>query len=470
LHKNRYLDWNYVVNLTKGLAMIIQFVVRNILSFSDEEDTVFKMTATKDDRHPNHVVDIQEQGLQVLRTAAVYGANGAGKTNLVKALSFLKRLVTKGIGPKKKIPINRFRLKEQSAKNPAKFVIDFLQNNVHYSYGIVLDDSSVLEEWLYCTKPNGRETKLFERTTDENGEPNIDFGAQLKKESGEDFLEFLAKGTRKEQPFISEAESRNLKQTQPVIDWFREKLAIISVEPIYRPLQVRLHEDKNFADDLGKFLKAAGTGIESVVTKSEELDFKRHLPDMPESTRQEILNDLNGKINVVIGGQRLDDEFLVIRGTREKPEILKLQTVHKSTNGESVTFSFSEESSGTKKLMHLFPALISLTQEDKVYVIDELDRSMHPLLSRAFLKTFLQADNKKSQLIFTTHEECLLDLDIIRRDEVWFVQKDENTNASKCYPLTDYKVRPDLEIRKGYLNGRFGAIPFFSDAKQLGWA
>lgn len=448
--------------------MLIQLVVKNFLSFRDE--TVFRMTATNDTRHPDHVLNIESQKISLLRSAAIYGANGAGKTNLVTALAFMKRLLVNGVKPKTNIGLRRFKLDDESERSPAKFEIEILKNGIRYSYGILLDDTRIHEEWLFSTKPDGgREARLFERVTSKDGTSTIEFGPQLK-ENGEDFLLFLAKGTRPEQPFISEAESRNVKQIQPVLDWFRDTLSIIRTSTTYRPLAVRLGKDKNFADSLGKFLKAAGTGIEAVEANEEALDFDKHFPGMPQALRDDLLTSLDGKANMIIlGPEGPEDDFTAISGNRDNPKLLKLHTVHGGNKGERVSFRFAEESSGTKRLIHLFPALFALTQEGKVFVVDELDRSMHPLLSRLFFQTFLETASKSGQLIFTTHEECLLDLDLIRRDEIWFIEKDK-TESSHCYPLTDFKIRPDVEIRKGYLNGRFGAIPFFGDIASLGWS
>ncbi|MHB8422565.1 MAG: AAA family ATPase [Leptospirales bacterium] len=444
--------------------MLIQFVVQNYLSFRDE--TIFRMTATNDSRHPNHVVNMESQKISLLRSAAIYGANGAGKSNIVYALYFLRDLVINGIRPKDKILLDKFKLSEESNQSPARFEIELLKNEIHYSYGIVLEDTRVCEEWLFSTRPKGREVRLFERITDKEGNTKIEFGPQLIKANGIDFLSFLEKGTRPEQPFITETESRNVKGTHPVLDWFRDSLDILSPSATYSRLPVRISQDRNFTDALGTFLKAAGTGIEAVETKEEPLDFNLLFPEMSEGDRQEILSGLDGKSKFAV--MRTKSDLMLITGNREAPKLLKLYTVHRGKQEKKILFAFGEESSGTKRLVHLFPALFEMINKDRIYVIDELDRSMHPLLSKLFLTSFLENASPNSQLIFTTHEESLLDLDIIRRDEVWFIEKDRE-EVSHCYPLTDFKIRPDLEIRKGYLNGRFGAVPFFGDVTNLGW-
>jgi AAA15 family ATPase/GTPase len=148
---------------------------------------------------------------------------------------------------------------------------------------------------------------------------------------------------------------------------------------------------------------------------------------------------------------------------------VRLKTVHKGKDGLHVSFDFEEESAGTRRLMDILPILADVRSGEKVYVIDELDRKLHPLLSRLFVESYLEqcCDSLRGQLIFTTHDTHLLDLDLLRRDEIWFLQKD-NEGGSNLYSLADLKVRPDLKIEKGYLNGRFGGIPFISPEPLFG--
>jgi AAA15 family ATPase/GTPase len=146
-----------------------------------------------------------------------------------------------------------------------------------------------------------------------------------------------------------------------------------------------------------------------------------------------------------------------------------LRTRHRDANGKLVDFSLEEESEGTQRLINLIPSLFLLKQDlEKVIFLDELDRRLHTKLSRCFVEMAINCRNKNNQLIFTTHDTNLLDLDLLRRDEIWFVEKNDQ-GASSCYSLAEFKVRPDLKIEKGYLNGRFGAIPFFGNLKSLGW-
>ena len=166
-----------------------------------------------------------------------------------------------------------------------------------------------------------------------------------------------------------------------------------------------------------------------------------------------------------LGGTR----FLVFKDDQSQLTLIQLRTRHRSEDGEFIDFSIEEESEGTQRLINLIPALFILKQEEeKVIFLDELDRRLHPLLSRNFVQVAMTCRDKKNQLIFTTHDTNLLDLDLLRRDEIWLVEKSEQ-GVSSLYSLAEFKMRPDIKIEKGYLNGRFGAIPFFGNPQNLGW-
>jgi hypothetical protein len=219
---------------------------------------------------------------------------------------------------------------------------------------------------------------------------------------------------------------------------------------------------------MGELLEIADTGIQGLETKVEPFDASRFLPSMPEEIRADILQRIQqfrGKATLQIEGISLVSE------ENEQAQLFTLLTEHKTVDGMRTSFSLDAESDGTKRLMHLAPALLDLQSEGKVYVIDELDRSLHPHLSRLFVDTFLQ--NAKSggccgQMIVTTHDTSLLDLSLLRRDEIWFVEKDDQ-DASRLTSLAEFKgeVRADLKVAKSYLNGRFGAVPIIRDTRRL---
>lgn len=454
--------------------MLVQFSVGNFLSFKDE--TTFSMVADGgDQQHPDHVLPGGSgKSVALLRAAAIYGANGSGKSNLVKALQFARNRVVRGSRPDQTIPVVPFRLGRADQKRLSTFEFLIKHDGVLYSYGFRLNSSRVAEEWLFAT-PKLQEVRFFARKTDEKGQTTVEFGTQFsgKGAKQKQFLEFVAQGTRPNQLFLTEAADRNIKVAKPVSEWFRDVLVIIPAESRHQGLEFRAHRNASFTEYLTGFLRHAGTGIDGISTKEVALDFDRDLPDMPEEMREKVKEDIatlnQDKFYVVDypNGARM----ILTRADDGQPKRLLLRTRHKAEDGREVHFPIEDESEGTQRLVHLVPTLVSMNEEpEKVVVLDELDRRLHPLLCRRFLEAALQSGGpqNKSQLIFTTHDTNLLDLELLRRDEIWFVEKDAG-GASKMYSLAEFKIRPDLKIQKGYLNGRFGAIPFFGDISRLGW-
>ena len=340
---------------------------------------------------------------------------------------------------------------------------------MEYTYGFVANSKRILEEWLFA-RPKSQEVRYFERVTDVQSSTKVEFGPTLKRwEKDEQFLEFVARGTRENQLFLTEAMERNMESVKPVYQWFRDVLTLVPTNLPMQPIEIRACQEVSFTEFMGDFLCLADTGINGVVTEEEELDYKRHLPGMPEVLRQRLEDDL-AKQEVVwmIGGE--EKPSFAIRSGKDGPTVIRLKTKHKDQQGQPVLFNIEEESSGTQRVMQILPILADIKTGNRVYVIDELDRKLHPLLSRLFVETFLeQSKANNSQLIFTTHETSLLNMDLLRRDETWFVEKDTG-GVSHLYSLSSLKVRPDLKIERGYLQGRFGAIPFIGDTRALGWS
>ena len=455
--------------------MLVQVTIENFLSFKDA--TTFSMLGVNSDlSHVEHLaVNVAGKEKSLLPVAAIYGANAAGKSNLINAIDFAKDLIVEGTRSGQVIPVSTFKLGDYS-KKPNKFDFVFTHKNALYSYGFTLNSSQILEEWLYGIPPNKkREVSYFERNTSERKETKVECGAVLRGKSDRDkqFLEFIAKGTRPNQLFLTEAVEWNVKLLIPVVDWFKKVLTIIPAESRATGLEIRILSSKEFTRSLGEFLKFSGTGIDSVEVDKAILNFDYHFPELPANIREEINQQLTeAKENsVVIIESIFGKHHLLMKGEEGQISLMQLKTKHRHENGQLVDFSLDEESEGTQRLINLIPALFILKKApEKVILLDELDRRLHPLLSRQFLEFSLRCktEDSRNQLIFTTHDTNLLDLDLLRRDEIWFVEKNQQ-GASHLYSLAEFKIRPDLKIEKGYLNGRFGAIPFFGDIRNLGW-
>ncbi len=453
--------------------MLIQLTIQNFLSFRDE--VTFSMVGVNSDQqHIDHLAeDAAGKGRSILPIGAIYGANAAGKSNLLEAISFAKNLVVQGTRSSQTIPVSPFKLGDYS-KQPSKFEFIFTHQGTQYSYGFTLNRDQIFEEWLYGI-PEGKKLDVmyFERVTSSKKETTVEYGSKLKGRSKkyQQFLDFIAEGTRPNQLFLTESLERNVVILKPIFDWFRKVLTIIPAEADFRGLEMGILSDESFTDFLSEFLKFAGTGIDSIVTEEVELDFERQFPTMPKVLRDNLIQALNqAEKNTMamienLGGTR----FLLFKDDESQVILIQLKTRHRSEDGEFIDFLIEEESEGTQRLINLIPTLFILKQEEeKVIFLDELDRRLHPLLSRSFVQVAINCRNKKNQLIFTTHDTNLLDLDLLRRDEIWFVEKSEQ-GVSNLYSLAEFKMRPDLKIEKGYLNGRFGAIPFFGNPQSLGW-
>lgn len=449
--------------------MLVQFTVGNYLSFGP--DTTWNLRATSDTRLAHHVVtNADGQGgkaLGVLRAAALYGANAAGKSNLISALAFAQRLILEGTRGDAAIGVRPFKLGGQGQASRFEFI--FRHDKVLYAYGFAVSARRVHEEWLFAT-PEKREQRLFERTTDEAGKVQVEFGPGLKKSVGAARLGFIAQDTRPNQLLLTELSERNVEAIKPAMQWFKEVILLIGAESRVEQFPVVAHLSKNFKGFVRDFVNVAGTGIADIEVDSIPVDWERDFPGMPDSQREEIQTHLS-KIEPRTGYLALDgrgQRFFLMRDAKGDPFRLELFTIHLDSGGRAIRFRLSEESDGTQRLFHLVPALFGLKTEPKVLVIDELDRRLHTLLARLFVQQALDCgdDEPQGQLIFTTHDTNLLDLDLLRRDEIWFVEKDAS-GATHLASLAEWKVRPDLEIEKGYLNGRFGAIPFFGDVSKL---
>jgi uncharacterized protein len=454
--------------------MLIQFTIQNFLSFRDE--VTFSMVAVNSDsQHSDHLAQHEVgEGRSVLPIAAIYGANAAGKSNFIKAIAFAQNLVLEGTRSNHTIAIHPFKLGDCS-KSPSKFEFIFTYKGSQYSYGFTLNREQILEEWLYGI-PQGKKKEImyFERFTSiQDSNPTkttIKFGSIIKGKTRKDEqnLNFIALGTRPNQLFLTESIDRNLNTLMPVYNWFNNALTVIPADVDCTGLEVSVQRNKKFRNFLDRFLQITGTGINSVVDEKIEVNFDQHLATMHKSTREKLLQELDNRPEVTVEKSQGGREIFS-KDDMGKVNLTRLKTIHLAENGDFINFSIEEESEGTQRLIHLIPALFLLQQEsEKIIFLDELDRRLHPLLSRYFVETAINCRARSNQLIFTTHDTNLLDLDLLRRDEIWFVEKNKN-GISDCYSLAEFKIRPDLKVEKGYLNARFGAIPFFGNPKDLGW-
>ncbi len=440
--------------------MLIKFFVENFLSFDTEIS--LNMIATSKKEHQNHIIET-DKNIKLLCTAALYGANASGKSNLIKAVSFAKEFILNGTKPDQLIQQNFFKLKKDANTKPSKFEFIIYIDSSIFHYGFSFDKQRIHEEWLYV-KENVKYLKYFERIVNPDGNSKYEFGPSLVKKSEKNdykFYKFVMQGTRPNQLFLTEAILRNIKKLKPLYNWFGDTLNIIPADSQYALLTVRAKEDKKFGEFLETILKKISKDIHKIKTTEIELDLDKQFPDMPTEMQRDILSSVDKDSAVIVSDE--GKQYTITQNDKENLILVKLKTCHKiKESEETIDFELDEESDGTQRFIHLAPALVNMVSNDIVLFIDELDRRLHPLLSRSFLKIFLKSPRTKSQMIFTTHESNLLNANLLRRDEIWFTEKDD-FGASHLTSLDEFKVRDDLNLEKGYLNGRFGAIPFLGD-------
>ncbi len=449
--------------------MIVSFSASNFRSFSSEE--TFSLVASNRllSNHESHTVPIPGSKEKVLRIAVLYGANGAGKSNLFKALQYVKSVALEARDKNSGTERQPFRF-AGSPDEPSSFDIQFIAEDKLYVFGFKANDLRITEEWLVQVDGN-RETTLYERITDENGKVIIE--APGLKSAGKKLKALTTVGGPQNQSFLATIHvtldaSDYGDELSGVLTWFR-RLHLIAPNTGYMAIGDFLAKDskfKKFADD---FLKSSSTGVDHLRVLKNEITEDELRSLLPASIVSRVLKDIhNDKDNIgTIVELSEGNVLLVERAGGNHYYRITVQAAHEHAAGKVTPLDLNEESDGTLRLLNLIPALHHLQTSNAAYFIDEIDRSLHPILVFKFLEYFLKScRGGQRQVIVTTHESNLLDLDLLRRDEIWFAEKDQQ-GATRLYSLVDFKVRKDLEIRKHYLQGRFGAIPFLGDLDNM---
>lgn len=441
--------------------MLIRFIVQNFRSINDEIE--LSMIPGRVRKHPDHVVKASNKsGYSLLKTAVLYGANAAGKSNLVEAIRFAQTQIVKGTRAGEKIAFQRFRLDEEARSQPARFEFEIKVYDKAYAYGFEVTPDTVHAEWLYELYKTKESKRLFDRIT-KNNQSQVEVNKKLLGIGKEDsrFLQFVAKGTRPNQLFLTECNERNVPYFSDVINWFQKVLLVLPPPSVQaNSMEMHLKGDEELIDTLVKSLKSFNIDISGIQLK----EIKENLP----SDLSELFDKMPGDMQyVVIGGSR--GRIVIRRDEEGIVRAFRVVTTHKASDDSDVQFEFNEESDGTIRLIDLLSGFITSLEDERVFVVDELDRSLHPVLSCNFLDFFLKSTaGFPNQLIVTTHESALLDLELLRRDEIWFVDKNKK-GATELYSLEEFTPRYDKDIRRGYLQGRYGAIPIVRKARELGW-
>lgn len=426
--------------------MIISFSVENWMSFRDK--VTFSMVASRERQHGGRVPKLQKFQTRVLPVAAIYGGNASGKTNFFKALSFAKTLIIKGTEPDSLIPVDAFRLDTKAVEQPSRFVFELLINEIIYEFSFAVTREVVIEEKLVQIMSTN-EKVLYNRR---EGKPNFD-----KSLDNNEFLKFAFKGTRDNQLFLTNSVSQKVYDFRPVYDWFKNTLVLIAPDSRFEPFEHFLNEGHPFYITMNDMISQLDTGI--IHLGSEEIPFESI--NLPEFIKAKLLGVKEGD-SVRLIAAPINERIIV---TRKDGELIakKLVAFHPNSDGTEVKFDICHESDGSQRIIDLLPAFLDISEQtsNKVYVIDEVDRSLHTLLTRHLLESYLSncSTESRSQLLLTTHDVLLMDQQLLRRDEMWVSERDDS-GASTLTSFSDYKdLRYDKDIRKSYLQGRFGGIP-----------
>jgi len=418
--------------------MLIEFNVTNFRSFSD--CSTLCMEATPDDSLIETNI-IASGKRRMLRSAVVYGANASGKSNLVSAMHFMKHMVlnsSRETQANEKIDVTPFLLSAECEEQPSKFEIEFVSNKVEYRYGFEVDQELVHSEWLF-SRATVREARLFTR---EKGK--ISINENRFKEGRE-----LEERTRPNALFLSVCAQFNGEIAQIILGWFQNFKIMHGFAPsiLYGSTVEKIKSPASQRQVLN-LTQVADPGIIGFDLIEKKLTLDSFPEDMPDEIKSRILKD--------------------------SPMMVNLKTKHQQFNKNkeqtrTIALDFGDTASdGTQKITSLSGPLLDILEKGQVFVVDELDARLHPLLTRLIVSLFNSPANKtNAQLIFTTHDTTLLTPEFFRRDQIWFTEKDQ-LGATDLYSLAEIKgVRKEAIFARDYIMGKYGAIPFIGDVNWL---
>jgi len=417
--------------------MLIEFNVTNfqalreVQRFSLVKDSGNELESTNVFRTP------EPNEFDLLRSAAIYGPNASGKTTFIRALEIMQEIVLESASIRNtsdKLPVTPFLLSRESSETPSEFEVTFLLSGIRYQYGFSATTEQIHDEWLFAF-PKGARQRWFQRAwNQESREYDWYLGDKLTGEK-----QIWQKSTRNNALFLSTAVNLNAAQMKPIFDWFRNHLRVAGVggwSAMFTASQCEIGKKAMILD----LIHAADFAIQDVLIEKSPFD-ARELPDhMPEPLKQALIADFKDK------------------------EILEIRTIHQTDDGRDVTFEMEVESAGTRKLFAFAGPWLDALENGYTLFIDELNNSLHPRLVRFLVELFHDPvrNSRNAQLIFTTHETSILNQEVMRRDQIWFCERDRD-QAAHIYPLTDFSPRKGREnLELAYLSGRYGAVPFIS--------
>jgi hypothetical protein len=422
-------------------VMLIEFRVKNFRSFKEEQ--VFSMVASKDDSLSDNVVEVA--GWRLLRTAAIYGANASGKSNLIKAIRTMSRVIGSSAQMDSDIrnDLVPFALDPENRDKPCRFEATFLLDGVRHQYGFSATRKRVHDEWLF-SYPEGRARKLFEREYDPKSR-KTEWDLESRNLTGQ--KKKIKDMVRDDALYLSIAAQLNHEQLTPIYHYFDKRLRSILTGDLMAQTTEKLMLRGEASDPVNQlianYVRLADPTICDIRARKIDLSSIQIPDNLTEEMKKDFmaLIEANPPIAVVV-----DHE---IAGSDQHTE-----------------FQLEEESDGTRRLFQLLGPILETIRHGLVVFVDEIERSLHPLLAHRLIQDLQSPELNQmgAQIIMTTHDTTLLDPELFRRDQIWFTEKD-GYGATHLYSMADYKekekgkVRKDEAYQKRYLEGRYGAIP-----------
>ncbi len=418
--------------------MLVNFTVKNFRSF--KKDVVFSMEASSVREHANAVKTIGKHKL--LPLTVLYGANSSGKSNLIKAIAMMKKIVVESVrlNDFDVLPYEPFALDNTSGLKPTMFEIQFIKGDATYRYGFEYNSKDIVSEWFYERRFGEKEYELFLRSRE-----NIYVSKKRFPEgAGKENL------TNNNRLFLSVVAQLKGEKSNSAMAWFYNCNVLSGIDSEYYASysQRMFQEHLDGADDAQDFFNDIQLGFNKYFVRRTN-SYDRSLDNVTEPVRS-ILDDnrIEGDVEESITTHNIYSENGFVIGEKK---------FHKDRM----------ESEGTKKIIEMSGPIFNTLLEGKTLIVDELDAKLHPLLTRNIVLLFMnpKKNNSGGQLVFATHDTNLLDLDVIRRDQIWFAEKD-NVESTDIYSLVEFKdedgnkVRNDRDIKRDYIRGRYGAIPF----------
>ena len=424
--------------------MLLRFRFSNFRSFREEQELSLVASAALKESE-SLVVTPRNLGHAVLPLACIYGANASGKTNVIRALEFFTSCIHRSHTdwkPDGNIPMEPFAGKSTGEAIASLFEADFLVEGVRHTYGFRASQRAFIEEWLFAY-PKGKKQSWFHRGP---GKP-MTFGSKLSGPNR--VIESL---TRRNSLFLSAAAQNNHEALMPIYNWANSHLSFVSGALTYLSvdlqLTARLCEEPQLKEVVARLVGSADLGIDGVNIGKQAMSDEVH--------------------KVMLAVANASDQKTPYQKMIEAMSLTKVRLTHK-IGEQTLIFNEDQESTGTLAYLRLLGPIAKALKDGSVVCVDELDSSLHPLLARQVVRLF--ADKKinpsGAQLIFNTHDATLLSTADLRRDEIWFAEKDA-AGSSHLYPLTDYRPRVKENLETGYLQGRYGAVPFLAPPDLLG--